>query len=120
VDYSQIQKSARETVKHFKGQLDLVYLFSNKTLTTTSKGYKDTEKTLSDAGIELHPISNTELLDLVHKHPEIANYFFLQRKVVYNTPASQILSGITVDSITGDITISSSAFQRPSIQNLLA
>lgn len=34
-DYSQIRESAQKAVNHYKGKLDLVYLFCNKALTTT-------------------------------------------------------------------------------------
>ena len=39
VDYAHFNKSAKMTIKHFKGEIDRVYLFSNKPLNTTSKQY---------------------------------------------------------------------------------
>ncbi|MCD8231852.1 MAG: hypothetical protein LUD14_08575 [Clostridiales bacterium] len=79
VDYSQIKKSMRQAIKHYRNKFDVIYLFCNKTLTTTSKGYKDTEALLKQSGIELCPISNVELLDMVSRHMDIANYFFQPR-----------------------------------------
>ena len=80
ISYSQIKESFRQAVKYYSSELDLIYLFCNKTLTKTTKGYKEAEAILMKAGIELYPISNSEVLDLISKYKEIANYFFLPRK----------------------------------------
>lgn len=80
VKYVNIKESALQTIKHYRGNLDCIYLFCNKTITTTSKGYKEIERLLSDAGIELYTISDKELLDLVAKYRDIADYFFLSRR----------------------------------------
>ena len=40
VDYGKIQDSARKAVKYYAGKLDAIYLFCNKTITTTTKGIK--------------------------------------------------------------------------------
>src|SRR5699024_1979008 len=87
-------------IKHYGDELDLIYLFCNKTLTTTTIGYKNTEVLLEKAGIELYPISNTEVLDLVSKYTDIANYFFLPRRRPDDVQFNQIHAGIIVD--TGD------------------
>lgn len=65
--YTEFQKSAKTTVKEYKGGLDRVYLFCNKTLTTTADGYKAIEKIHDAAGIETVPISNDEVLDMVRR-----------------------------------------------------
>lgn len=76
VDYSQIKESAEKAVKHYKGRLDLIYLFCNKALTTTCDSYKIIEKLLNDAGIALQPITDTTILDLVRKYPLLGKYYF--------------------------------------------
>ena len=63
VNYSDIQDSCRKTVKHYIGQLETVYLYYNKDITTSSTGYKRCAQILSDAGISLIPVSNQEILD---------------------------------------------------------
>lgn len=75
-DYNQIKDSAQEAVKHYKGKIDLIYLFSNKALTTTCDSYRDIEKLLNDAGIALQPITDTTILDLVRKYPLLGKYYF--------------------------------------------
>ena len=75
-DYSQIKESAQKAVKYYKGKLDILYLFCNKELTTTCDGYKSIEKLLNDAGIELQPITDTTILDLVRKYPLLGKYYF--------------------------------------------
>lgn len=100
VNYSKIKESMNQAIKHYGDELDLIYLFCNKTLTTTTIGYKNTEVLLEKAGIELYPISNTEVLDLVSKYKNIANYFFLPRRRPGDVQFNQIHAGIIVN--TGD------------------
>ena len=76
----------------------MIYLFCNKTLPTTTKGYKDTKVLLEKAGIELYPISNKEVLDLVSKYKDIANYFFLPRRRLDDVQFNQIHTGIIVNT----------------------
>lgn len=100
VSYIKIKESMNQAIKYYRDELDLIYLFCNKTLTTTTKGYKDIEGILEKAGIELYPISNTEVLDLVAKHKDIANYFFLPRRRPDDMQFDQIYAGIILN--TGD------------------
>lgn len=76
--------------------MDVIYLFCNQTINTSSKAFKSIEKILQDAGIEIYPISNTELLDMVARHKDIANYFFLKRKGPDDLTISEIYAGIVV------------------------
>mgnify|MGYP001851984928 FL=1 len=98
VSYSKIKESMNQAIKYYGDELDLIYLFCNKTLTTTTKGYKDTKVLLEKAGIELYPISNKEVLDLVSKYKDIANYFFLPRRRLDDVQFNQIHAGIIVDT----------------------
>ena len=76
VNYNQIKESAQKAIKHYKGKLDLIYLFCNKALTTNCDSYKGIEKLLYDAGIALQPITDTTILDLVRKYPFLGKYYF--------------------------------------------
>ena len=96
VSYSQIKNSMDQAIKCYGNELDLIYLFCNKTLTTTAKGYIDIKEKLKTSEIELHPISNTEVLDLVMKYKEIANYFFLPRRRPGDAQMEQIYAGIVI------------------------
>ena len=112
-DYGKIKKSAEQTAKHFKGQLDRVYLFCNKALTTTSKQYQNIVKIHSSVGIETIPISNGELLDLVAKYRPIADYFFQPRKVADASAALPgAINGVSLDRVTGNLIISPEVFQQ--------
>ena len=82
-DYSQIKKSAQKAVKHYKGKLDIIYLFCNKAITTTCDSYKSIEKLLNDAGIALQPITDTTILDLVRKYPLLGKYYFDDHGISY-------------------------------------
>ena len=75
-DYNQIKESAQKAVKYYKGKVEVIYLFCNKPLTTTSDSYRKIEKLLNDAGIALQPITDTAILDLVRKYPSLGKYYF--------------------------------------------
>ena len=96
VGYSQIRESSKKAIEYYEGKLDVIYLFCNQTINTSSKAFKSIEKILQDAGIEIYPISNTELLDMVARHKDIANYFFLKRKGPDDLTISEIYAGIVV------------------------
>ena len=101
--YSEFQKSAKTTAKEYKGKLDLVYLFCNKTLTTTTKGYQSIVKTHASAGIETQALSNEEVLDMIADHQEIAEYYF-QARIVADTTGLQptVINGIPMYFVPAD------------------
>lgn len=76
VDYEQIKSSAKAIVSHYSGQVDLVYLFCNKPITVSAKGYRDTVQLLQDANIEIKLITDNAILDLVRNYPYLALYYF--------------------------------------------
>ena len=81
-------------------------MFCNCAISTHNRSYRSIERLLSGAGIELYPISNTELLDLVRKYPTVANYYFRNRdraNDLSSLPAMQLRSpdlSTTGDSLT--------------------
>ena len=91
--YSEFQKSAKITAKIYQGNLDLVYLFCNKTLTTSTKAYQTIVNIHAAAGIETKPVSNDELLDMIAKHEDISEYFFQQRKISESNRFNMIING---------------------------
>lgn len=80
VDYAQIKHSAEETVEHYTGKdgiVDLVFLFCNKPITSTAKGYIDTVSLLKRNNIEIQLITDDAILDLVrNKYPYLGFYYF--------------------------------------------
>lgn len=78
VDYSQIQHSAEEIVKYYKGKVDCVYIFCNKSVTTTCRSYRTIRETLKNAGIVDELITDTTILDMVRKYPNLGLYYFEQ------------------------------------------
>lgn len=81
INWNKIVESAEQTVKHYKGRLDHVYLFCNQIISKEGKGYRRTEEILRSSGISLQPISDKDILNLLPKHRNIAEYFFLKRDV---------------------------------------
>lgn len=80
VDYDQIKHSAEEIVEHYTGKdgrVDLVYLFSNKPITSTAKLFVDTVNLLRKNKIEIQLITDNAILDLVrNKYPYLGLYYF--------------------------------------------
>lgn len=76
INYSQIMHSAEMAVKYYNGQLDIIYLYCNQDINTTSKPYQDIVAVLSAAGIQLEIITNNEILNIVIEHGWIASAFF--------------------------------------------
>ena len=65
VEYRQIEDSMNTSVSHYIGRLDIIYLYCNKNVTTTSKAYIDIVESLQQSNIELIPVCNEEILDLL-------------------------------------------------------
>ena len=79
-NYEQIKHSAKKTVEYYTGKaghVDLVYLFCNKPITVTAKGYVDTVKLLNAANIDIQLITDNQILDLVReRYPYLGLYYF--------------------------------------------
>lgn len=102
--YSKFKKSALQTVEKHKDKLDVVYLFCNKTLTTTSKQYKDIVEIHKKAGIETVPVSNEDILALVRENDDIAEYFFSPRINAGSAYVKNVqIKGFPVNAVTGEI-----------------
>lgn len=106
--YGEFKKSAKITAKEYKGQLDLVYLFCNKTLTTDSKGYQAIVRIHKEAGIDVEPVSDDAILILAAKYDKIANYFFRPRTTSLREYSSFGVSAapaviVKVDSGDGEV-----------------
>lgn len=76
IDYEQIKRSAKEIVKHYTGKVEHVFLFSNKPIDSNSKSLKKILDILSTSNITLELITDTAILDIVRKHPDLALYYF--------------------------------------------
>lgn len=115
--YSDIMDSAEQTVKHYLGKIDKVYLFCNNDLRVTCDGYKSAEKILSDAGIELVPITNKRVLDLVFQYPPIYNYYFRPRDIPDLGCDSQ--PSFTIAQIVAKLSSAPSSEEMPSLDPVL-
>lgn len=76
LDYSQIDHSADMAIKYYAGSLDILYVYCNHSLTTTSNAYKAIESKLKAAGIQMIPVCNQTILDQVLSNSVIAWSFF--------------------------------------------
>ena len=73
-----ILESMEQTVSHYSGQLDLVYLYCNKDINTRTKTYQKAEKALIEAGIELSLITGDCLLEKVRRYGDLGLLYFSQ------------------------------------------
>lgn len=78
LDYGQIEHSCEMAIKYYAGELDIIYLYCNKDVTTTSVGYNKFETLLQKNGMEIVPITNQAILEQVMKSESIAWYYFSQ------------------------------------------
>ena len=74
--YKQIKKSAEQAIKHYKGELNIIYLYCNIDVTETSKSYTEIKKTLKDAGIDIILITGQTILDCVIEYPTVLSCYF--------------------------------------------
>lgn len=78
IDYSQIKRSVKQTIKYHSEDLDILYLYCNKDVNPDSKGFTECERLLNSAGIEIRIIANKAILDYIIEKPRLAEYFFGQ------------------------------------------
>ena len=71
-----IEDSIRKTVTHYSGQLDIVYLFCNKTISRGTKFYTKIESLLNKVNIDLVPITNDDIFSMIRKYAEIEIRYF--------------------------------------------
>ena len=77
VDYNQIFKSAELIVKNYCTKVDHVFLFCNKPLKSSAKGFVATVKLLQSADITVELVTDNAILDLIReKYPQLAVYYF--------------------------------------------
>ena len=97
-------ETAKSKIDNHKGNLDRVYLFCNRPLNTANKQYRDIVDIHLKADIETVPISDCDLLDLVVKHRQVADYYFQPRRVADATAkAIYPVAGVTMDQVTGNL-----------------
>lgn len=75
-DYSQIKKSIKKVIKYYKYDLDVLYLYCNRDLDTSSSGFLEIKKLLNTANIEIKLITNNEILNQVIGYKDLYSYFF--------------------------------------------
>ena len=76
IDYSQIKHSAEKAIQYYADELDVIYLYCNKNLTTSSKSYQDIYNLLSAQNISLVPITGQAILDQVLSNDTASWYYF--------------------------------------------
>ena len=81
VDYGQIQHSAEKIIQYYKGQVEHVYIFSNKAITADCQSYKKVVEILAAANISTELITDTTVLDIVRKYHNLSVYYFGQNYV---------------------------------------
>lgn len=93
-NYQHIKASAEQAVKHYQGKLDILYLYCNKDINTSSKSYSNIEKILNDANIQLKLVTNNEILDRVRQIPWIADAFFHVQEITKQWYCGQVRSSL--------------------------
>lgn len=81
IQYSQIKHSAEKAIKYYSDELDAIYLYCNKDLTTSGKSYQDIYNLLSAQNISLVPITNQDILDQVLNNDTVSWHYFDYRRL---------------------------------------
>lgn len=76
VGYSQIKKSVVEAVTHYAGKLDVIYLYCNKDITETSKGYREIVNILTESRIKMELVTGQAILDQALNYPQLLSCYF--------------------------------------------
>lgn len=80
VDYVQIKESAKKIIKNYTGKdgiVEHVFLYSNKSITASAKGYKSIVDMLNQHGITIELVTDNAILDCVrNKYPYLGVHFF--------------------------------------------
>lgn len=76
INYPQIKHSAEKAIQYYAGKLDVIYLYCNKDVTTSSDSYQNICNLLAAKNISLVPITNQTILDQVLKNETASWYYF--------------------------------------------
>ena len=76
IDYSQIEHSAKKIVENYADRIDKVFLYCNKDLAISGVQYKRIKDYLKANGVDLVPVTNRAILDVVPDYPQIAPCYF--------------------------------------------
>lgn len=76
VGYSQIKKSVDQIIEHYAGSIDVVYLYCNKDIQTTSDTFIEIKKIMDNSGIDLCLITGETILDQVVDYPQLLSCYF--------------------------------------------
>lgn len=75
VDYRQIMESAKKIVSNYSGNLDTLFIFCNKDISTKNKSFQKISDFLAKSQIDIELITNDSILDLVKKCVEKFIFF---------------------------------------------
>ncbi len=84
IDYADILDSACKTVQYYGNNVDCVYLYCNKPLSTRAQNFIKAVSILKNSNIKLELITDNAILDQVRKYPYLANYYFNRHTVTHD------------------------------------
>lgn len=76
IGYDQIKESANAVIEHYKGVLNIVYLYCNKDITETSESYNNIKIMLNYAGIDVILVTGQAILDCAAEYPSVLSCYF--------------------------------------------
>ena len=80
-DYDQIERSMEKCITHYSGKLDVIYLYCNKDLTTTSKAFLRIKGKLAAAAMDIVLICNQSIIESVQKNKNLSMLYFLNHGI---------------------------------------
>ena len=88
VDYRQIMESVKKIVSNYSGNLDTLFIFCNKDISTKNESFRKISNFLAKSQIDIELITNDSILDLVKKYDYLAVFYF----ETYNIDANWLVN----------------------------
>ena len=79
INDTQITNSLQQSVNHYAGKLDVIYLFCNIVISKNSNRYEKYSQILQPANIKLELVTDKDIFVLIRKYRHAAEYYFQDR-----------------------------------------
>lgn len=76
IGYKKIEASMKTAITYYAGKLDIIYLYCNKDIDSSSKTYKNIESVVSNVGIEIVLVTGQSILEEAMIFPEVLVCYF--------------------------------------------
>jgi hypothetical protein len=99
IDYDSVDRSMTAAINNYRGNIDVIYVYSNKDFTHTADSFKRIKNALIDAGIRMETITNAEILNQIinNQYTVIAARYFVSESLSqewFKAKADLVINGL--------------------------